>query len=60
MSQRVKYNHYNIDPLNGNNYEAWKFRVEAILIEYNVDDMRIMQTRKEEKKRRKGTISASQ
>lgn len=35
----MKYNHYNIDLLNGNNYEAWKFRVETIFIEYNVDDM---------------------
>lgn len=39
MAQNTKYSHYNIDPLNGNNYEAWKFRVETILIEQNVEDM---------------------
>lgn len=35
----MKYNHYSINPLNGNNYDAWKFRVETILIEHNVGDM---------------------
>lgn len=39
MAYNTKYTHYNVDPLNGNNYEAWKFRVETILIEQNVQDM---------------------
>ena len=32
----MKYNHYNIDPLNGSNYGAQKFRVETVLFEQNV------------------------
>lgn len=39
MARDTKYSHYNVDPLNGNNYEAWKFRVETILIEHSVEDM---------------------
>lgn len=39
MAQNTKYNYYNIDSLNENNYEAWKFRVETILREQNVEDM---------------------
>ena len=39
MARDAKYSHYNVDPLNGNNYEAWKFRVKTILIEHNVEDM---------------------
>lgn len=34
-----KSNYYNINPLNGDNYEAWKFRVKMILIEQNVEKM---------------------
>lgn len=48
MAQNMKYNHYNIDPLNGNNYEAWKFRVKTILIEQNVIDMIRSEYRREE------------
>lgn len=40
MAQNTnKNNSYNIDPLNGENYEAWKFRVKTILIEHNVEEM---------------------
>lgn len=36
MAQNTnKINYYNIDPLNSDNYEAWKFRVKMILTEHN-------------------------
>lgn len=39
MAQNIKSHKYNIDPLNGNNYEAWKFRVQTVLIEHDVDKL---------------------
>lgn len=38
MAQNInKTNYYNIDPLNGDNYKAWKFRIKMILTEHNVE-----------------------
>lgn len=39
MNQNLKNNQYNVEPLNGDNYESWKFRVETILTEHGISEM---------------------
>lgn len=39
MAQNIKGHYYNVEPLNGNNYESWSFRVKTILIENDVEEM---------------------
>lgn len=39
MESNTGKNYYNIEPLNGHNYHAWKFRVLTVLTEKGVEDM---------------------